>query len=169
MRVKVEQNAPDGNGSLLRSRSPAPGLPPVASALRPFYRTASLPCPYLDGQTERKLITEIGGHDSYAFYNELSRAGFRRSHNIAYAPVCPGCNSCVPIRIPVAGFQPDQGDDGDGRVLEGVPEDHRPAGQSLGVSRPNVIELQHFEHVRAGQPRKAGHRVGPEGDGGQHE
>ncbi|MBV9811730.1 MAG: arginyltransferase, partial [Acetobacteraceae bacterium] len=34
--------------------------------------------------------------------------GFRRSHNIAYAPVCPGCNSCVPIRIPTAAFQPDR-------------------------------------------------------------
>ena len=37
-------------------------------------------------------------------YSALIRAGFRRSHNIAYAPVWPGCNSCVPIRIPVAEF-----------------------------------------------------------------
>ncbi|MGH7154544.1 MAG: arginyltransferase, partial [Acetobacteraceae bacterium] len=31
-----------------------------------------------------------------------------RSHNIAYAPVCPGCQSCVPIRICAAEFQPDR-------------------------------------------------------------
>lgn len=106
MRVKVEQDAPEGNGSgLLRSRGPAPGLPPVASALRPFYRTASLPCPYLDGQTERKLITEIGGHESYAFYNELSRAGFRRSHHLAYRPACAGCSACLPVRVDVANFE----------------------------------------------------------------
>jgi arginine-tRNA-protein transferase len=41
-------------------------------------------------------------------HDRLSRAGFRRSHNIAYAPVCPGCNACVPIRIPVAQFTPDR-------------------------------------------------------------
>jgi leucyl-tRNA---protein transferase len=106
MRVKVEQDAPDSNGSsLLRSRPAGPGLPPVASALRPFYRTASLPCPYLDGQTERKLITEISGHDSYAFYNELSRAGFRRSHHLAYRPACAGCAACLPVRVDVARFE----------------------------------------------------------------
>ena len=41
-------------------------------------------------------------------HDRLSRAGFRRSHNIAYAPVCPSCQACVPIRIPVATFQPDK-------------------------------------------------------------
>ena len=106
MRVKVEQNMPEGNGSgLLRGREAAPGLPAVASALRPFYRTASLPCPYLDGQTERKLITEIGGRDSYAFYNELSRAGFRRSHHLAYRPACAGCAACLPVRVDVNSFE----------------------------------------------------------------
>ncbi|HKF72608.1 MAG TPA: arginyltransferase [Stellaceae bacterium] len=106
MRVKVEQDVPDGNGtSLLRSRRSGPGLPPVASALRPFYRTASLPCPYLDGKTERKLITEISGHDSYAFYNELSRAGFRRSHHLAYRPACAGCAACLPVRVNVEKFE----------------------------------------------------------------
>jgi arginyl-tRNA--protein-N-Asp/Glu arginylyltransferase len=106
MRVKVEQDVPDGNGSyLLRGRASAPGLPPVASALRPFYRTASLPCPYLDGQTERKLITEISGRDSYAFYNELSRAGFRRSHHLAYRPACAGCAACLPVRVDVNNFE----------------------------------------------------------------
>src|SRR5262249_18861401 len=82
-----------------------PGLSPVASALRLFYRTASLPCPYLDGKTERKLITEISGHDSYGFYNELSRAGFRRSHHLAYRPACAGCAACLPVRVDVNNFE----------------------------------------------------------------
>ena len=73
-----------------------------------FYTTAPLPCPYVGGRTERKVVTEISGHDAESIHDRLSRAGFRRSHNIAYAPVCPGCNSCVPIRIPVATFQPDR-------------------------------------------------------------
>jgi arginyl-tRNA--protein-N-Asp/Glu arginylyltransferase len=73
-----------------------------------FYTTAPLPCPYLAGRTERKVVTEIVGPDAEALHDRLSRAGFRRSHNIAYAPVCPSCQACVPIRIPVSGFQPDR-------------------------------------------------------------
>ena len=71
-----------------------------------FYTTAPLPCPYLAGRTERKVVTEITGPDADSLHDRLSRAGFRRSHNIAYAPVCPACQACVPIRIPVASFQP---------------------------------------------------------------
>ena len=73
-----------------------------------FYTTAPLPCPYVPGRTERKVVTEIAGPEADALHDRLSRAGFRRSHNIAYAPVCPGCNACVPIRIPVARFQADR-------------------------------------------------------------
>ncbi len=73
-----------------------------------FYTTAPLPCPYVEGRTERKVVTEIAGQDADLLHDRLSRAGFRRSHNIAYAPVCPTCNSCVPIRIPVATFETDR-------------------------------------------------------------
>ena len=73
-----------------------------------FYTTAPLPCPYVAGRTERKVVTEITGPDAEAVHDRLSRAGFRRSHNIAYAPVCPSCQACVPIRIPVASFSPDR-------------------------------------------------------------
>jgi arginine-tRNA-protein transferase len=73
-----------------------------------FYTTAPLPCPYVAGRTERKVVTEITGPDADALHDRLSRAGFRRSHNIAYAPVCPGCQACIPIRIPVRDFQPDR-------------------------------------------------------------
>ena len=71
-----------------------------------FYTTAPLPCPYVEGRTERKVVTEIAGPDAEALHDRLSRAGFRRSHNIAYAPVCPNCQACVPIRIDTARFQP---------------------------------------------------------------
>ena len=73
-----------------------------------FYTTAPLPCPYVRGRMERKVVTEISGPDAEGLHDRLSRAGFRRSHNIAYAPVCPSCNACVPIRIPVADFAPDR-------------------------------------------------------------
>jgi arginine-tRNA-protein transferase len=85
-----------------------------------FYTTAPLPCPYVQGRTERKVVTEIAGPEAEALHDRLSRAGFRRSHNIAYAPVCPGCNACVPIRIPTATFVADRGLRRIARANEGV-------------------------------------------------
>jgi arginine-tRNA-protein transferase len=73
-----------------------------------FYTTAPLPCPYLPGRTERKIVTELSGTEAEALHERLSRAGFRRSHNIAYAPVCPGCQACVPIRVLSEDFTPDR-------------------------------------------------------------
>ena len=73
-----------------------------------FYTTAPLPCPYLAGRTERKIVTELTGPEAEALHDRLSRAGFRRSHNIAYSPVCPGCNACVPIRIRAADLEPNR-------------------------------------------------------------
>src|SRR3954469_19202807 len=74
-----------------------------------FYTTAPLPCPYVTGRTERKVVTEITGPEAEALHDRLSRAGFRRSHNIAYAPVCPSCQACVSIPVPTAAFRPERG------------------------------------------------------------
>ncbi|HQT64735.1 MAG: arginyltransferase [Acidocella sp. 20-57-95] len=73
-----------------------------------FYTTAPLPCPYVDGRTERKVVTELAGVSAESLHDRLSRGGFRRSHNIAYAPVCPSCNACVPIRIRALDFVPNR-------------------------------------------------------------
>lgn len=73
-----------------------------------FYTTAPLPCPYVPGRTERKVVTELAGVSAETLHDRLSRGGFRRSHNIAYVPVCPNCNACVPIRIRAYDFVPDR-------------------------------------------------------------
>ena len=70
-----------------------------------FMVTSELPCPYLPGRFERKLVTELTGAGAQDQYELLSRAGFRRSHSIAYRPACTGCTACVPVRIVVSGFQ----------------------------------------------------------------
>jgi leucyl-tRNA---protein transferase len=69
-----------------------------------FFATASVPCPYVPGRAERKLIVELAGRAAPAFYNDLSRAGFRRSHRFAYRPACRACAACVPVRIAVERF-----------------------------------------------------------------
>jgi arginyl-tRNA--protein-N-Asp/Glu arginylyltransferase len=90
------------NKHLPKHSRPAPERLSVAP--QHFYRTAALPCPYLPGKVERKLVTELAGRHAGSFYDELSRAGFRRSHHLAYRPACIGCQACVPVRIPVAHF-----------------------------------------------------------------
>lgn len=69
-----------------------------------FFGTRALPCPYLAGRQERKVVTDLSGPESGALYERLLQAGFRRSHGLAYRPACPGCNACVPVRIVVDDF-----------------------------------------------------------------
>lgn len=70
-----------------------------------FFGTRSLPCPYIKGQTERKVVTDLTGHNAEELYEKLTRAGFRRSHNLAYRPACPACKACVPARILASEFE----------------------------------------------------------------
>src|SRR5579862_2394394 len=72
--------------------------------LRQFFTAGPIACPYLSGQAERKLIVELAGAAAADFYDELSRAGFRRSQGFAYRPACPQCQACVPVRIAVEHF-----------------------------------------------------------------
>jgi arginine-tRNA-protein transferase len=72
----------------------------------PFLVTAEMPCPYLPGRMERKVVTELSGPTAPATYEVLSRAGFRRSHAIAYRPACSGCMACTPVRVVAAAFAP---------------------------------------------------------------
>jgi arginine-tRNA-protein transferase len=72
----------------------------------PFLVTTEVPCPYLPGRMERKIITELSGAQSPELFEILSHAGFRRSHSIAYRPACAGCRACVPVRIVAADFVP---------------------------------------------------------------
>ncbi|MCA0202695.1 MAG: arginyltransferase, partial [Proteobacteria bacterium] len=69
-----------------------------------FFTTAPLPCPYLPDRLERKLVTELSGPGAEPLHEALARSGFRRSHSIAYAPACPGCKACVPVRVVVKAF-----------------------------------------------------------------
>jgi arginine-tRNA-protein transferase len=69
-----------------------------------FYVTAPQPCPYLDGQVERKLFTALQGEHACILNDTLSRQGFRRSQNILYRPSCEDCNACLSARICVTDF-----------------------------------------------------------------
>jgi len=70
-----------------------------------FFATTGLPCPYIKGRLERRVVTELVGRDAVRLHDQLSMAGFRRSHGIVYAPACPNCQECIPVRIVVPGFK----------------------------------------------------------------
>ena len=70
-----------------------------------FYITTPLPCPYLEGRLERKVITELRGPGSDHLHDVLSHAGFRRSHSVAYIPACTACDACKPVRVMADAFK----------------------------------------------------------------
>ena len=72
--------------------------------LRQFFATIQAPCPYLPMRTEQKLVMELRGPDLMHLHTDLSRAGFRRSHHLAYRPACQNCQACVPVRIDTNAF-----------------------------------------------------------------
>jgi leucyl-tRNA---protein transferase len=71
-----------------------------------FYLTSPTPCPYLPGQTERKVFTHLVGRRARDLNDVLTQGGFRRSQTIAYRPACEGCRACISVRVPVDEFRP---------------------------------------------------------------
>ncbi len=70
-----------------------------------FFLTAPSPCPYLEGQYERKVFTHLVGDKAGEMNDLLTQGGFRRSQNIAYRPACESCRSCVSVRILAQEFE----------------------------------------------------------------
>ena len=73
-----------------------------------FFLTAPSPCPYVDGQFERKVFTHLVGDKAPEMNDLLTQGGFRRSQNIAYRPACETCRACVSVRILAGEFTVDQ-------------------------------------------------------------
>ena len=71
-----------------------------------FFITEPAPCPYLEGQMERKLFTHLAGSDAVTLNNTLTHAGFRRSQSIAYRPACDACSACNSVRVVLNDFTP---------------------------------------------------------------
>jgi leucyl-tRNA---protein transferase len=84
----------------------APALSQIPRDTPQFYMTSPTPCPYLPGQTERKVFTHLVGRRAGELNNVLTHGGFRRSQTIAYRPACEGCRACTSVRVVVEDFRP---------------------------------------------------------------
>ena len=62
-------------------------------------------CPYLPDREATLRATAAAEIDPLV-YHAFMDAGFRRSGQMVYQPVCVGCRECVPLRVPVATFAP---------------------------------------------------------------
>jgi len=73
-----------------------------------LYLTEVHPCAYLAEHLARTLFVDPSALMDSGSYQALINEGFRRSGAQVYRPHCEGCKACVPVRIPVAAFQPNR-------------------------------------------------------------
>ncbi len=69
-----------------------------------FFTTPPSPCPYKEGEEERKLVTEISSQEPNHQYDLMIRAGFRRSHTYLYRPQYDRPEYCLSVRVRVKDF-----------------------------------------------------------------
>lgn len=73
-----------------------------------FYQTETYPCSYLPDRQARSLVAAPANQVNTQVYSQLLQLGFRRSGQFVYRPECDECCACIPVRVPVAEFQPDR-------------------------------------------------------------
>lgn len=76
----------------------------MSSDVIKFYSTAPHECSYLEGEQATTLFVDPDKQIDIPLYTALSEHGFRRSGKHLYKPNCEHCDACIPVRIPVAGF-----------------------------------------------------------------
>lgn len=73
-----------------------------------FYLTSSYACSYLPDRIARSQVVTPAHLVNKTVYNQLIRAGFRRSGLFTYRPQCAECAACIPVRVVVDEFVPNR-------------------------------------------------------------
>jgi arginine-tRNA-protein transferase len=114
-----------------------------------FFLTAPSPCPYLDGQFERKVFTHLVGDKAPQMNDLLTQGGFRRSQNIAYRPACETCRACVSVRILAGEFTPS-------RNMRRVLHDNADLVGAMHDAEPSTEQYSLFRAYLDARHRKGG-------------
>lgn len=114
-----------------------------------FYLTAPSPCPYLEGQFERKVFTHMVGERAKELNDLLTQGGFRRSQNIAYRPACETCRACVSVRILANEFEPS-------RTMRRILAANSDLVGSVHEAEPSTEQFSLFRHYLDTRHRKGG-------------
>ncbi|MEE9375453.1 MAG: arginyltransferase [Rhizobiaceae bacterium] len=103
-----------------------------------FYLTAPAPCPYIEGNVERKVFTHLVGENATQLHDELTRGGFRRSQNIAYRPACESCRACTATRVLADRFSPS-------KSMRRIADRN---ADLIGVIVPNTVSAEQYALFR---------------------
>lgn len=114
-----------------------------------FFLTAPSPCPYLEGQFERKVFTHLVGDKAPEMNDLLTQGGFRRSQNIAYRPACETCRACVSVRILAQEFAPT-------RNMRRVTERNADLVGSMHEAEPSTEQYSLFRTYLDARHRRGG-------------
>jgi arginine-tRNA-protein transferase len=72
----------------------------------PLFPTPEHPCSYLEGEQAQSVFVHPSCPATTSIYARLIEQGFRRSGDEIYAPHCPHCSACIPVRLAVEKFKP---------------------------------------------------------------
>lgn len=137
------QTTRNGRRTIHMSVNPLTPPVPVRLTTLPSHR-----CNYLPHQlaTTRAFRTDNLPPD---LYHEFMNAGFRRSGNVIYQPVCEACHQCIPLRVLVDRFKADKSQrrcarqNADLLVTDGVPQ---LTDEKIELYRRYVTEWHGLEH-----------------------
>lgn len=73
-----------------------------------FFASTPYSCNYLPQRMAVSVYADPQVPPDTTLYSFLVERGFRRSGGLLYRPHCPGCDACIPVRIPVAKFRPNR-------------------------------------------------------------
>jgi arginine-tRNA-protein transferase len=72
----------------------------------PLFLSQEHACSYLEDEQAQSVFVHPSCPVTTAIYGQLIEQGFRRSGDEVYAPHCPHCAACIPVRLPVEKFKP---------------------------------------------------------------
>jgi len=101
----------------------------------PLFLTQEHPCAYLEGEIAQSVFVHPTYPATTSIYAQLIEQGFRRSGDEIYAPHCPHCSACIPVRLAVEKFKPSRSQK---RCLNKNTE-------TKAIVKPAVFEQAHYD------------------------